>query len=234
MVLSPRHCPAPLVAGILIILLGVVLLLNQLGLLPHGMAVQFWPAALIVVGLIKLIAGNDRRDRVVGGALMCAGVLLQTNAMGYTHLTWNEVWPMLIIFAGVLVLVRALVPKSQQPPSWTSPEDLSSSFFVFGGGERKLNTKEFRGARLFSIFGGYQVDLTRADMASDEAFIEANAVFGGGEIRVPTAWRVVVQGTGIFGGYSDETQHFQPDGNAPAKTLYVRGFTVFGGIEVRN
>lgn len=233
MLLSPKRANGTLLGGVIVILIGVVLLLNQLGMFPRHIVIEFWPAVLIVVGLIKLLAGNEGRDRVVGGALLAAGVILQTNALGYTRFTWNEVWPLLIIFAGVMLLVHAAAGKDQSPPSWTSPEDMNS-FYLFGGGERKLNTKEFRGGRLFAIFGGYEVDLTRADMAGNEAFIEANAVFGGGEIRVPTTWKVIVQGTGIFGGYNDETQHFQPDANAPSKTLYVRGFTVFGGVEVRN
>jgi len=233
MPLSPKRPTGALLGGVIVILVGVILLLNQLGVFPRHVVIEFWPAVLIVVGLIKLVAGNDRRDRVVGSGLLVAGVLLQTNALGYTRFSWNEAWPLLIIFAGIMLLARATACKDQGPPSWTSPDDMNS-FYLFGGGERKLNTKEFRGGRLFAIFGGYEVDLTRADMAGNEAFIEANAVFGGGEIRVPTTWKVIVQGTGIFGGYNDETQHFQPDANAPSKTLYVRGFTVFGGVEVRN
>jgi predicted membrane protein len=228
-----RKCSrAPLLAGLVIITAGVILLLNQLGIFPHGFVVQFWPALLIVIGLVKVVAGGDPRDRVVGGCLLLAGVILQTNALGITNISWNQAWPMLIIVIGVMLVLNAMI-RHEGPPSWTTPEDMNS-FFVFGGGERKVNTKEFRGARLFAIFGGYEVDLTQSDMAGNEAFIEASAVFGGGEIRVPNAWKVVVQGTGILGGYSDDTHHFQPDSSAPLKTLYVRGFAVFGGVEVRN
>jgi len=78
------------------------------------------------------------------------------------------------------------------------------------------------------------VDLSRADMEGNEAYIEANAVFGGGEIRVPTSWKVVVQGMGVFGGYDDKSQYVQADPAAPSKTLYVRGVAVFGGVEVKN
>jgi len=75
-----------------------------------------------------------------------------------------------------------------------------------------VNAKDFRSARLFAVFGGYEVDLSRAEMAGNEAYVEANAVFGGGEIRVPLNWKVVLQGMGVFGGYNDKTQHVQPTG----------------------
>ena len=64
--------------------------------------------------------------------------------------------------------------------------------------------------------------------------LEASAIFGGGEIRVPENWQVSVQGVGIFGAYEDKTRHFQPDSSQPTKTLVVRGVAVFGGIEVKN
>jgi predicted membrane protein len=231
--LNPKRSRGGLAAGVIIISVGVLLLLNQLGVLPHRIVVEFWPAVLAVIGLVKLTAGPCQRDRVVGLCMLVAGVLLQTNSLGYTHITWNEAWPLFIIFAGVMLLVHSVSSKEQGPPSWDAPQD-RDSFFMFGGGERKISTKDFRGARLFALFGGYEIDLTHADIAGSEAFIEASAVFGGGEIRVPTTWKVVVQGTGILGGYSDDTQHFQPDPNAPVKTLYVRGVAVFGGVEVRN
>jgi hypothetical protein len=73
-----------------------------------------------------------------------------------------------------------------------------------------------------------------ADIEGDQAVLEANAVFGGGEIRVPETWMVSLQGTGLFGAYEDKTRHFQPDPSKPTKTLVIKGVAIFGGIEVRN
>ncbi len=231
--LNRKRGRGAVVSGMIIIGIGVILLLNQLGFLPRGLVLNFWPTIVMAIGLIKLVAGGDRGDRVAGGFMVAGGLVWQLNILGITHFTWATIWPVFIIFAGVMVLVHAMGCKEQGPPTWTAPQDMNS-FFVFGGGERKVAAKDFKGARLFAVFGGYEVDLSMADMAGSEAFIEASAVFGGGEIRVPQTWKVVVQGTGILGGYSDDTHHFQPDANAPVKTLYVRGVAVFGGVEVRN
>jgi hypothetical protein len=85
-----------------------------------------------------------------------------------------------------------------------------------------------------AVFGGYKVDFNRADIEGDKAVLEANAIFGGGEIRVPEHWHIVQQGVGIFGAYEDKTRHFQPDPSKPTKTLVIRGVAIFGGIEVKN
>jgi predicted membrane protein len=85
-----------------------------------------------------------------------------------------------------------------------------------------------------AVFGGYKVDLRHADLDGAQAVIEASAVFGGGEIRVPENWLVVLEAAGVFGGYEDKTRHIQTDAAQPVKTLVVRGAAVFGGIEVKN
>jgi hypothetical protein len=42
----------------------------------------------------------------------------------------------------------------------------------------------------------------------------------------------VVEGTGVFGGYSDETIH--PPMTPETKRLIVKGGAVFGGVVVKN
>jgi hypothetical protein len=108
------------------------------------------------------------------------------------------------------------------------------AFYVFGGGDRQISSNNFKGGRLMAIFGGYKVDFNHAEIEGDKAVLEANAIFGGGEIRVPEHWHIVQQGVGIFGAYEDKTRHFQPDPSKPTKTLVIRGVAIFGGIEVKN
>jgi len=224
---------APMVAGLIVIVLGTVLLLNQFGILPQGFVLHFWPMVLVVVGIIKLVSGDHNPDRVVGGCLVIAGVLWQTNSLGITHITINQIWPVGIILVGVMLVVHALSDDNYRNIKFTTDPE-SGSFYIFGGGERKVTARDFRGSKMFAMFGGYEVDLTNADMEGTEAYVEANAIFGGGEISVPINWKVVVQGTGIFGGYNDKTHYMRTDPNAPVKTLYVRGVAIFGGVEVKN
>jgi predicted membrane protein len=219
-----------MVAGVVVIIIGAILLLNEFGVFPHGLVLQFWPMVFVVVGLLKLFSANDWAERVVGVCLIGVGTILQTNSLGLTHVSFNQVWPLSIIVVGVMLVIHSMSDKGGK--FTTDPH--SNSFYVFGGGERQVNAKDFRGSKMFAVFGGYEVDLTRAEMASNDAFVEANAIFGGGEIRIPTNWKVVMQGMGIFGGYNDKTHYLPSDPSAPVKTLYVRGVAMFGGVEVKN
>ena len=217
----------PLIGGLVCIIVGTFLLLEKLGYLPTGLILHFWPSIFILIGLIKVVFPGGRP---IGAAFIAVGAFLQLHEMGLIRLNFWELWPVFIIIAGVAMLWQAMAQKGPTMPCHPGLD----GFYIFGGGERHVNAKDFKSARMVSIFGGYKVDLRHADIQGSEAVIEANAIFGGGEIVVPENWLIVMQGVGVFGAYEDKTRHFQPDPSKPTKTLFVRGVAVFGGIEIKN
>jgi hypothetical protein len=103
---------------------------------------------------------------------------------------------------------------------------------IFGGVERRT-TGDFQGGNITAMFGGVNVNLRKAGMAAESAIIDISTMFGGVEIKVPENWIVVLQGTSIFGGFSDETAH--PPLDVPGvKRLFLKGSAIFGGVEVKN
>lgn len=106
----------------------------------------------------------------------------------------------------------------------------SIAFMAF---KRRITTQHFRYAKLSAVFGGFHLDFTMAEMEGNQAVILIDAVFGGGEIRVPPSWRVTIDAHAFGGAFMDET-YARPDATAPAKTLIIRGSTVFGGVVIKN
>jgi predicted membrane protein len=217
----------PVIGGVVFIVAGVLLMMEKLGWVPGGFVLHFWPMIFVVIGLVKIVYAGGRPTGVV---LIGLGVFLQLQQMGLINLNIWDLWPVLIIVTGVSMLWQSLVKEGPA----VSSNSRFDCVYIFGGGERQVNTKDFKGGRLFAMFGGYKVDFYHADFEGSQAVLEANAVFGGGEIRVPENWLVSVQGMGIFGAYEDKTRHFQPDPSKPTKTLVIRGVAIFGGIEVKN
>ena len=84
------------------------------------------------------------------------------------------------------------------------------------------------------MFGGIEIDLRRAASTRPEILLEANAMFGGIEIRVPETWNVTVRGAGIFGGYEDKTLDSRAAPDAKQPHLVVNGFAIFGGVTIQN
>jgi Cell wall-active antibiotics response 4TMS YvqF len=120
---------------------------------------------------------------------------------------------------------------SNHVESMESEFDYSS---IFGHIGRRIISKNFRGGKIAAVFGGFELDLTQAEIEGSQAVLHADTVFGGGEIRVPDTWEVTVKGAGVFGGYSNETRQHPPENPANVKRLIIRGAAVFGGVVVKN
>ena len=220
--------------GGVILFVGVVLLLDHLGVISAAGLWRFWPMILILAGIVNLL---NECSRVWGVCLLIAGVLLQLGEFGFVHVTWAVLWPVLIIGVGISLMLGSLKARKLtdgREQVSTGPGALNE-VAVFSGVEKRVMGKNFRGGRLVAIFGGIEIDLWQAEMEGDTAILHVDAIFGGVELRVPDTWLVSSEGQGIFGGYSDTTRLNPPsDPNQPRKTLVVRGMALFGGVEIRN
>jgi predicted membrane protein len=234
---APCCCGSPsgsgLVAGVIIIAVGVILLLDRLGIVYAHDILRYWPGILVAIGLYNLLEGRCAGHRVIGGVLTVVGGLLLLDRLDYVHVRFWDLWPVIVIVVGLLLLWRAI--ESRTGPSLPPASSVSrlNEWAVFGGVERRISAQDFEGGEAFAMFGGIELDLREAAMKGNQAVIQANAIFGGVEIRVPENWLVTIQGVGIFGGYGDNTRHPRR-GAADVKELLVRGGAVFGGVDVKN
>jgi Cell wall-active antibiotics response 4TMS YvqF len=157
-------------------------------------------------------------------------------------LRWSLIWPLALMGAGVSMLLHALERKglTERTPSGaivgTSVADTLREWVTFGGVKRRLDTQNFQGGEMNAVFGGIEVDLRRANIATPgrEVVIDANATFGGIELRVPDTWQVVTRGMGIFGGYEDKTVPPRPAEGVTPPRLLVTGYAIFGGVSIEN
>jgi predicted membrane protein len=231
-----RHSHAgSLVVGIVLVALGVIFLLERQGMVPSDLLFHLWPLILVIVGLTKLLGrhdGDETKERIWGTLLILFGGLLLVGEFGYPQFRFFRIWPFALIVLGIYVVWSTI--QERQTGSVSSDAQLDS-VNVFGGGQYRIGAKNFRGGRILAIFGGFELDLRDADIEGNEAVIEVNALFGGGEIKIPATWHLVVSGAGIFGGYSDETQAPVANPAAPnPKTIILKGVAVFGGVSIKN
>jgi predicted membrane protein len=250
------------VTAIVIIIAGIALLLHQLGMLPHNFMPHIWPTIFILAGVLMVVNATSSQSKVlygvlrgtkVGGktvrvlrqdptasvllgvALVAAGVILELNARGITDVGWEVFWPLVIIGVGASMLWRHARPAKAGGEDEASTVDYPFDLnFVFSGTDRQIYDKDFKGGRVNAVFGGFKLDLVHADIRNEAAVLEVNAVFGGGEIRIPDTWAVELQGSSVFGALEDKTRRYQPDPTQPPKTLIVKGAVVFGGVVVKN
>jgi hypothetical protein len=232
--------------GALIVAAGVVLLLDQQGLINADRVLSyFWPVVMIAAGSIMIIDCRHGGRGLFGGILLASGVLLVLENLGVAHIRFNTVWPLVVIAIGVMMILQAAGPhngaRSQWPEifnRWSrtgSPDADFNGVAILGGFKRRITSKKFKGGSVLSVMGGFQIDLRQADMEGDTATIEAMSFMGGGEIKVPETWAVSMEGISLFGAFVDETDQQAPTiAGTPQKRLIMKGASLMGGIVVKN
>jgi hypothetical protein len=104
---SPTHYRrrSPLVAGIILIVIGAVLLALNLGLgLPLAVW-NAWPVFLIVPGLLGLISPSRHLTRSGGVWLLASGIYCQLAVTDWLGLGWFSAWPVFVIAYGLDIIL---------------------------------------------------------------------------------------------------------------------------------
>jgi predicted membrane protein len=228
---APSPFSPKLVVGVAIIVAGLVLTLDNLGLIQAHTIFKLWPLVLVAMGVAKI--RQDRAGSSMGGwFLVLGGAFLLLFTFGHGHLA-DALGPMLVVAVGILIVVKALKQNRGVPPELARSEDFLQGTAIFGGFKRRISTQSFKGGELTAIFGGYEVDLRQAVLENGQARIDVFVLFGGGEIRVPEGWEISNRATAIAGALNDSTHH-GPASPESRPRLVVTGLILFGGTEVKS
>jgi len=226
--LPPRrqsmHTLGIVIAGLVVMAFGLSLLANNLGWVDvHRLLGQVWPLGLIVLGVGLFL---QRQQGLSGVALIVVGAWFYAREQHWTNLNfWAVVGPALIMLLGASVVWRAF----NRPRAETTAGYIRS-FSILSGSEQRP-TIPFEGADLSAVLGGAKIDLSAATMAGDTVTIDVFTVMGGIEIVIPRDWDLTIKVTSLMGACSD---HRSPSTLPATKRLVVRGFTLMGGVEIKN
>ena len=226
---QPTRTIAPqLVMGLLIVIVGLLFTLENVGVIDADAYIRFWPVALIAIGLVKLWQGTGAG--LCGGFIfLFAGVWLLLQGMGIVTVSLWNLWPMLLVFAGASMVWRGMQGRGANQ-AVADAHSTVSAVAVLAGVNRGSTSKTFRGGDLTAVLGGCQIDLRQASIEG-EAVIDVFAMWGGIEIKVPENWSVAGRVTPILGGYEDKTR---PLRDGTTQRLLVRGLVIMGGVEIKN
>ena len=101
--------PMGVVFGLIIICLGVGMVLDNLCLIYMPDVLLFSPCALIVMGFVMF--WNRGLFNIWGQILVFGGLLMQITVFRRDLLTVQLWWSALIIWVGILVVIKAFIPK---------------------------------------------------------------------------------------------------------------------------
>jgi Domain of unknown function (DUF5668) len=241
------------IIGVCLVLMGVVLALDQLGVLEANHLLRYWPAALIIVGLVILQRG-ERHSALRALVLIVVGGWLLLSTLGVVRLDlWEFIWPLLLVFFGARIMMGSRYsgpggsgagatpgqPGVAGPSAGPTPaapgsgEPAHASLFaLLSSSKRRWGKSVFRSAEATVCMGGCELDLRDALMSSGEpAVVDVFVLMGGVNIFLPVNWTVSQEVVPLFGGVQDKTRSIPSN---PAQHLVVRGTVVMGGVEISN
>src|ERR1700683_4897445 len=108
---NSRRFSWSLTFGLVIAAAGVILLLDQQGIIDANRVFQyFWPILCISFGLVNVFQTGGRR--IWGIILLIIGVLLVFDNLGFGRIGFHTIWPVIIIAIGGLMVWPAIAPHS--------------------------------------------------------------------------------------------------------------------------
>jgi hypothetical protein len=91
--------------GIVLVVLGGLLLALNLGWKLPLAVWDYWPIALIVPGLVAIVAPSRHLNRSGGIWLLATGVYCQISITDFFGLGWFTAWPVFVIAYGLDMII---------------------------------------------------------------------------------------------------------------------------------
>lgn len=97
-----------LIGGGLLLLVGALFVLQNLGVLSAGWIGDYWPLVLVWLGLSRLLAPGDGSRLLPGTILLLLGVLFQLDRLELVGFSFGDLWPGILIAAGLALIAGSL------------------------------------------------------------------------------------------------------------------------------
>jgi len=236
-----------IVFALIVISAGALLFCSHLGLLPcvPKSIIFSWQMLLIAIGIVSLTQVHHRDFGVV---LITVGAVFLLPKIPISALSIFQengrmlCWGLLLILLGTFFLIKVIFGKplfgpfgrhKQRTHTPVNQTGYIERNYVFSGGEEVLDALNFKGGEVNCVFGGLELDLSKAQMAEGTHTLSINIIFGGVTLFVPSHWKIELRPRCVFGGFEDRRRPstFDTDDN---KILIITIEAVFGGGEIRT
>lgn len=218
-----------MILGIIILIIGILVLVSVLN---PDFVVNYslvWPGALILLCLYSIYK-NKKIDVVPGVGLFLGILIFGVNCGLWDSNVYELIFPGILIIIGLTIIISSIRFKNNKNQKQeTNKEGILTYTGIFAGIEERVTQKEFKGANIYAIFGGVDLDLRNIEIKED-IVINAYSVFGGATLLVPKNYNIKVNSSAILGGNDNKATN---EHSSKQKTIYINCLSVFGGCEIK-
>jgi predicted membrane protein len=233
--METKHYDRRIWLGIGAILLGLLFLANNFGVLAYEIRhyILRWEVLLMFLGIVFIMGQRKRSTGII--LLVIGGVFYLRDFLHFQFNFWEIFWPGILILAGLMIIFRHKLDTEWNRKDFPEGDTYVDEMAFFGGGDRVVNSQQFKGGKVTTVFGGLNYNMLKAKLAPGVNEIDVFCLFGGMKLMVPEDWNVKIRVMSLFGGFSDKHRYrnseLNPEG---ASQLVIKGTVIFGGGEIKS
>ena len=191
---------------------------------------------------------TNMSDRTIGIILIAVGFLFVINNFGVLDLG-GMLWrltPLLLVWWGFHLLRKRGTQKESDGEfqvfgdrSTTTSSPFVKHSSAFGDIRLKIESPEFSGGNVSSVFGKVMIDLKDVKALGSYGQLDLHSVFGDVTIRLPEGMPYEIKGNNVFGNIVTPEgtrisggSYVSPAAGAASQKLVLRPSIVFGDMEI--
>lgn len=232
-----------LILGLLILGVGILYLLGEIGYpQPKEIITKWWPAVIAVIGIIGLMC---RKSWFFNALLVLfGGLMLVKNLYPKASMDMGDVlFYSIIILIGLTLVIKGFgldarfsrknrIYKNQE--GFLNDSSKMPKYDVIFGERRIRNESDlFTGANISATFGTIYADFSNVKIQPGQtAVIKASCSFGTVDVKIPTNSNVTFSGSPVFADFKNNLKYTSFDDNAPK--FHFDYDAAFGEIKISD
>lgn len=228
--------------GVVLIILGGLFVLDNFGFFYFDFhpLIFSWHTIFLIIGIVLV---TNHKNSFIGYIFLGIGLIGILHHIPYFFfLDFGSLWPLIFLALGLWLLLNRRGSHHHSFQNMQNIQDQSQTNFssydyidevsIFNSINRTIDSENFRGGKVTTIFGGAKLNLTSAKLAPGENILDVSTIFGGVNIRVPQNWKILINVTSIFGGFDDKRFAQSTPTDESQGVLIIKGAAIFGGGEL--
>lgn len=219
--------------GIVLILLGVIIGTNVLGLTDINIFFDgWWTLFIIIPCLIELVKEREKTGSIIGILIGIILLLCCQNILDF-ETVWKLIIPVILIIIGISFIYKNIHDSklNKEIKKLNQNKIKNGGYYAsFSGQNINFDGEKFEGADLTAMFGSIKCDLRNAIIEKD-VVINASSTFGGIDIYVPENVKIKIKSSSVFGGVDEKKKNNVE--SADIHTIYINATCIFGGIDIK-